>query len=151
MYQKQKKPSKEPVLTFKPEISKNSKIIASEKLQGSSFAPDGNTSSNYNSRSQSRSSQQKNFYERQMYHQQKKELIVKDEQMKKVDKELDGCTFKPVVIKPTLPQCSYIESEERHHALQDYLDGNSSNLTESHFRNPHKMTNSIRYMNDQSI
>ena len=54
MYQRQKKQSREPVHSFKPEISKISKILASEKLQGAGFAPnayDSITSNNQHSRS----------------------------------------------------------------------------------------------------
>ena len=104
MYQRQsqRKPNRSPEPTFKPDISKKSQIIISDKLHRQGFAPiqayDGSMSaSNHHnqSRSQSRSKEQKSFYERQMYHQKKKEMIIQDEQMKKAEQELDGCTFQP--------------------------------------------------------
>ena len=52
-----------------------------------------------------------------MYHQKKKEMIIQDEQMKKAEQELDGCTFQPATIANKRPVFSYIEEDERHFHL----------------------------------
>ena len=70
-----------------------------------------------------------------------------------MDSELNECTFTPVTLKKyNLPARSYMESDERHHALQDYLDGNNSSSNQtagSQFMpNGHRVNNSIRYFND---
>lgn len=60
-----------------------------------------------------------------MYHQQKKEIKIKEQQDMKKDHELDGCTFHPILRTDVLPGASYVMGEERHHHLQSYLEGQS--------------------------
>ena len=60
-------------------------------------------------------SQQLSFYQRQMLHQQKKEIKIKEQQYIKQLDEMHGCTFRPLISQPNHPDFSYVVGEERHH------------------------------------
>jgi hypothetical protein len=64
-----------------------------------------------------------NFFERQQYHEQKRQIYIKEQQMMKENAALDGCTFAPSISGPTFSVQQYITSHKEERELRNYLEG----------------------------
>ena len=125
-YGKAARPAQEENFSHTPYISKKSKEMATAAHTGiMPVQPLSSNTMTFGMQKPAMPGKGKplNFYERQMYHQQKKELKIKEQQDIKQDRELDGCTFHPILRTEVLPGASYVIGEERHHHLQSYLEG----------------------------
>lgn len=66
-----------------------------------------------------------NFVERQLYHEQKRQIKIRHEQLRKEDAELDGCTFAPTIAPLPTEAVQHQVARQEDQRLQSYLEGMS--------------------------